>query len=77
MACADAGVTLISPFVGRIYDWYVKNTGQKTFEPLEDPGGYYVRIMGNQPFILQIVSKKIHEIDNNWVMGWRRAGGIL
>ena len=29
---------MISPFVGRIYDWYVKNTDQKTFEPTEDPG---------------------------------------
>ena len=38
MACAEAGVTLISPFVGRIFDWYVKNTDQKTFEPLDDPG---------------------------------------
>jgi transaldolase len=27
VACADAGVTLISPFVGRIYDWYKKQTG--------------------------------------------------
>lgn len=38
VACAEANVTLISPFVGRIYDWYVKTTGQKTFEPKEDPG---------------------------------------
>lgn len=38
VACADAGATLISPFVGRIFDWYVKTTGQKSFEPLEDPG---------------------------------------
>ena len=38
VACAEAGVTLISPFVGRIYDWYVKQTGQKTFAPDEDPG---------------------------------------
>ena len=38
MACAEAGVTLISPFVGRILDWYVANTSDKTFEPLEDPG---------------------------------------
>lgn len=38
VACAEAKVTLISPFVGRIYDWYVKSTGQKTFEPQEDPG---------------------------------------
>src|SRR6185312_6893107 len=29
VACAEAGVTLISPFVGRIYDWYVKDRGVK------------------------------------------------
>lgn len=38
IACAEAGATLISPFVGRIYDWYVKNTSQKEFKMLEDPG---------------------------------------
>lgn len=38
MACAEAKVTLISPFVGRIFDWYVKNTDQKTYTPEEDPG---------------------------------------
>lgn len=38
IACAEAGATLISPFVGRIYDWYVKNTGQKEFKMLDDPG---------------------------------------
>jgi len=38
VACADAGATLISPFVGRILDWYVANTNQKTYESLEDPG---------------------------------------
>lgn len=38
VACGDANATLISPFVGRILDWYVKNTDQKSFEPLEDPG---------------------------------------
>jgi len=38
VACAEAGVTLISPFVGRILDWYVKNTDKKVYEPLEDPG---------------------------------------
>ena len=37
MRCADAGVTLISPFVGRIYDWY-KAKEQKEFTPAEDPG---------------------------------------
>ncbi|NXX98076.1 TALDO Transaldolase, partial [Centropus bengalensis] len=38
VACAEAGVTLISPFVGRILDWYVANGDKKTFEPSEDPG---------------------------------------
>jgi len=37
VACAEAGVTLISPFVGRILDWYKKSTG-KTYEGDEDPG---------------------------------------
>ena len=38
VACAEAGVTLISPFVGRILDWYVSNTDKKSYEPKEDPG---------------------------------------
>lgn len=38
VACAEAGVTLISPFVGRILDWFVANGEQKTFAPKEDPG---------------------------------------
>lgn len=38
VACVQAGVTLISPFVGRIFDWYVKNTDKKVYEPHEDPG---------------------------------------
>lgn len=37
-ACAEAGVTLISPFVGRILDWHVANTDQKQFAPDADPG---------------------------------------
>ena len=37
IACANAGVYLISPFVGRILDWYVTNTG-KSYSALEDPG---------------------------------------
>lgn len=36
-ACADAGVYLISPFVGRIYDWYKKSEG-RDFHGIEDPG---------------------------------------
>jgi transaldolase len=59
IACAEAGVTLISPFVGRILDWYKKDTG-KDYAPTEDPGvlsvhsiynyykkyGYKTEIMG-------------------------------
>lgn len=37
IACADAGATLISPFVGRILDWYKKDTG-KDYASHEDPG---------------------------------------
>ncbi len=37
IAAADAGVTLISPFVGRILDWYKKDTG-KDFQGADDPG---------------------------------------
>ncbi len=37
-ACAAAGATLISPFVGRILDWYKANTGKQEYLPEEDPG---------------------------------------
>ena len=37
-ACAEAGVFLISPFVGRILDWYKANTDKKEYAPAEDPG---------------------------------------
>lgn len=42
VACADAGVTLISPFVGRIYDWYRKRDGID-FTAEDDPGVASVR----------------------------------
>ncbi|MFU8789711.1 MAG: transaldolase [Methylobacter sp.] len=38
IACAENGITLISPFVGRILDWYKKDTGRDSYEPAEDPG---------------------------------------
>ena len=38
VACAEAGVTLISPFVGRIYDWYRKEHGVQDIPADEDPG---------------------------------------
>jgi transaldolase len=60
IACAEAGVTLISPFVGRIYDWYKKDGGGKEIPPDQDPGvasvtriynyykkyGYKTQVMG-------------------------------
>ncbi len=38
VACAEAGVTLISPFVGRILDWFKKTTGRDSYPGPEDPG---------------------------------------
>jgi transaldolase len=60
MACADAGVTLISPFVGRILDWHKAALGVESIPPDQDPGvlsvthifnyykrfGYKTEIMG-------------------------------
>ena len=60
VACAEAGVTLISPFVGRIYDWYKKEHGGTELPPDQDPGvasvthiynyykknGYKTQVMG-------------------------------
>ncbi|MGB0938302.1 MAG: transaldolase [Colwellia sp.] len=37
-ACAESGVYLISPFVGRILDWYKKDTGRSEYPSDEDPG---------------------------------------
>eukprot|EP01083_Nonionella_stella_P137339 417864_1 len=38
IACADAKITLISPFVGRIMDWYKKKDGVDRYKASEDPG---------------------------------------
>ena len=60
MACADAGVTLISPFVGRIYDWHKAARKVDDIPVAEDPGvasvtqiynyykkhGYATQVMG-------------------------------
>ena len=46
-ACADAGVFLISPFVGRILDWYKANTDKKDYTAEEDPGVISVRHIYN------------------------------
>ncbi|AYM77873.1 transaldolase [Janthinobacterium agaricidamnosum] len=46
IACAEAGAQLISPFVGRIYDWYKKSTGID-YMGAEDPGVQSVRRIYN------------------------------
>ncbi|HSX11887.1 MAG TPA: transaldolase [Rhabdochlamydiaceae bacterium] len=60
IGCAEAKATLISPFVGRILDWYLKAEGKSSYPPAEDPGvksvteiynyykkmGYKTQIMG-------------------------------
>ena len=46
IACAEARVRLISPFVGRIYDWYKAKTGQE-YTGAEDPGVQSVRVIYN------------------------------
>ena len=38
IGCAQAGATLISPFVGRILDWYKKSEGKDSYPPAADPG---------------------------------------
>jgi transaldolase len=69
VACAEAGAKLVSPFVGRIYDWYKKNTG-KEYASSEDPGVVSVREIYNY-------YKKFDY--NTEVMGasFRNAGQIL
>ena len=46
IACAEAKVTLISPFVGRILDWYKKDTG-KDYQGADDPGVHSVTTVYN------------------------------
>ncbi len=45
--CADAGVTLISPYVGRILDWYKKNSVMEEYAPSMDPGVLSVKKIYN------------------------------
>ena len=47
IACAEARATLISPFVGRILDWYKKAEGVASYPPAEDPGVKSVREVYN------------------------------
>jgi transaldolase len=70
IACAEAGVTLISPFVGRILDWHVKHSGKSSYLPHEDPGVVSVTR------IYEYYKKHGYETE---VMGasFRNAGEIL
>jgi len=43
IACAEANATLVSPFVGRVLDWYKKNTNLQSYAPSDDPGVRVVR----------------------------------
>jgi transaldolase len=68
IACAEAKVTLISPFVGRILDWYKKNTG-KTYEGAEDPGVqsvtkiyHYFKKFGHKTVVMGASFRNIGEI---------------
>jgi transaldolase len=47
VAAADAGVQLVSPFVGRVLDWYKKNTGTREISPSEEPGVLMVKDIYN------------------------------
>nr|CAH7729578.1 unnamed protein product [Callosobruchus chinensis] len=69
VACAEAGVTLISPFVGRILDWYVANTDKKAYSGAEDPGvisvtkiyNYYKKF-GYQTVVMGASFRNIDEV---------------
>jgi len=47
IACAEAGVQLISPFVGRVLDWYKKEQPDRVFPPEKEPGVLLVRDIFN------------------------------
>jgi transaldolase len=47
VACAEAGATLISPFVGRILDWHKKHSGRQHYPAPEDPGDKSVTKINN------------------------------
>ena len=69
IACAEAKATLISPFVGRILDWFKKNTG-KDYAGAEDPGVHSVREIYNY-------YKKFGHATEVMGASFRNAGEIL
>ncbi len=69
IACAEAKVTLISPFVGRILDFYLKKTGKPSYEPTEDPGVLsvtkiydYYKKFGHQTLVMGASFRNVGEI---------------
>lgn len=70
VACAEAKVTLISPFVGRILDWYLANDKSKSsYQPQEDPGvvsvtkiyNYYKKF-GHQTVVMGASFRNVGEV---------------
>lgn len=80
-SCADAGVTLISPFVGRIRDWYLKNTDAESFGGADDPGvisvstiyNYYKKF-GYETIVMGASFRNLDEIKVG-VCAWAGCGG--
>ena len=74
VACADAGVTLISPFVGRIYDWYKKERKVDDITPADDPGVqsvtriyHYYKKFGYKTQVMGASFRKVEQII--WLAG--------
>ncbi|HEY7303948.1 MAG TPA: transaldolase [Bryobacteraceae bacterium] len=70
VACAEAGVTLISPFVGRIYDWYKKENGGKDIPIDQDPGVAsvtriynYFKKFGYKTLVMGASFRKVEQIE--------------
>ena len=68
-ACAQAGVTLVSPFVGRILDWYKNEKGVSSYLPHEDPGVVsvteiynYFKHFGHQTEVMGASFRNLDEI---------------
>jgi transaldolase len=74
VACAEAGVTLISPFVGRIYDWYKKERKVDDIAPSDDPGVqsvtriyHYFKKFGYKTQVMGASFRKVEQIV--WLAG--------
>jgi len=74
VACAAAGVTLISPFVGRIYDWYRKERKVEDIAPADDPGVqsvvriyHYYKKFGYRTQVMGASFRKVEQIV--WLAG--------